>query len=264
MGWNLHLATESDRAKAAHLESLGASVTEDDYESAAKNLVQLSRSFSYAFYEGGEFYEWLTQTDVDRFEANSIDDPPAKWKCHDPAGVLETLLRVRETLAVKSAQLPVDHFLFFVDETGRRMTGSTQITIPWGGIALKVPHGPMVKLDGGHHDLSHRDELRVYDVRIDPALLAKRNREIEEQLKGDSLNHQQGVAAYRFSGRLTNPIVEEPAGWMPAFPVLDILDCRVEVKSVDAQSSFQPDFDVAIEYCERRVRMGESLYFLIG
>lgn len=262
MGWNLCLATEKDRVSACHLESLGPDASDRDYELASRSTVSLSRPFSYGLCRDGALREWLTAEELDFLWLDDIDEP-SSWQQKEPAAFLAILRKVRARLHEESSNMPVDHFLFFVDEVGKRWGGATRITLPFGGIEWKFPHEPMLKLDGGHHDPSHRNELRVYDVRIDPELLEQSQRELEEQLKAQSSDSQSGRLIYGNYGSRTNPIVEEPTGWLPVQPMLDVLGCQVEVRSTDALSLFSSDINRAVAYCEQCIEEKNPLYLLM-
>lgn len=243
MGWNFCIATESDRERYRRLLNL-VEPPDEDYDEFYAGVNSLSRQFSYALFRDGLLQKGLDENEVEAFSPDGIDDPE-QWQPRDPQQLLEIFRKVKERLGEENEQMPVDHFLWYVDEQGRRCGGSTQITLPYGGIEMKVPHPPMVKLDGGHHDLDHRWELRQYDVHIDPELLA--------QSKGFSFLGFPGI----------NPIVEVPMEWIPVRPVLEVLSYRVEVESINSLSSFQPDLDLAIHCCEEAIRLNTSFYWLM-
>lgn len=239
MGWNLCIAIERDH----------------------KSATSLSRHFSYQLLRDyGELRKWLTEREVEDLQPNSVDDID-HCPSRDPRYFLEILFRVRERLEQESEQMPVDHFLWFVDEKGKRWNGSTTIRLPFGGIELKVPHSPMVKLDGGHHNPEHRNELCHYNLRVDPDLLAQLMREWEKIRVEHGFADGVYAAGGSFGPR-TNPLVEEYIGWIPAQPILNVLGYQVEVQSVDALSSLRPDLDEAIECCEQAIHAGQPLYWL--
>jgi hypothetical protein len=261
MGWNFCLATESDRTKANSLRELGNQASEADYESANKGIIHLSRQFSYALlHDDGKFRKWLTEHDIASLAAHDVE-APERWQNQEPQQLLQIFYKIRDQLEQKSANMPTDHFLWFVDEHGKRWNGATVITLPPGGIELKVPHEPMVKLEG-HRDSKHRNELRLYNLRIDAALLAQHNHELEEIMKRDHISPGSEFILYGNHGPQTNPIVEEFIGWLPVEPVLEVLGYRVEVNSVNALSMFRPDLNLAIDYCEQALRTGSPLYWL--
>ncbi|MBD2258294.1 hypothetical protein [Pseudanabaena sp. FACHB-2040] len=143
-----------------------------------------------------------------------------------------------------------------------------QITLPFEGIELKLPHSPIVKLDGGHHNPNHRWELRQYDVHIDADLLTQFN--LEGQRKVENYRMKNGIESLdsTFSISLPSvsaidPLVEIPTEWIPVQPILEVLGYRVEVQSVNALSSFQPDLDTAIRCCEQAIRLNTPFYWLI-
>jgi hypothetical protein len=262
MGWNLCIAAERDRERALALDQLGDRTPEDDCEAFDQGLTSLDRHFSYELLRDyGQLRKHLTPEEVEALEPDHIDSPD-RWQARDPDRLLAILRGVRERLDRENDLLPLDHFLWFVDEEGKRWNGSTQITLPFGGIELKVPHGPIVKLDGGHRDPKHRNELREYEVRVDPDLLAQFNREVEQYEMEHSLEGESFTFFGPFGPR-TEPLVEKPKGWVPVQPVLDVLGCRVEVETVDAQSALRPDLDRAIERIEQAKQSGSPLYWLM-
>lgn len=280
MGWNLCIATENDRNKAKLLKQNQAlndddyddddededDEDEDEYDLFYEGITSLSRHFSYALLrDHGQFRKWLSDHEVQALEPNSLDDPD-RWQPRDPQQILEILCRLRKRLERENEQMPVDHFLWYVDEQGRRWKGATQITLPFGGIQLKVPNDPIVKLDGGHHDPDHRWELRKYDVRVDANLLAQLNRESEDirTKHGDNVQIANDAYVSRISyvSRI-DPLVNEPVGWIPVQPVIEVLGYRVEVKSENALARFQPDLNSAIECCEQAICTGSPIYWLM-
>lgn len=181
MGWNFCIATESDRERARLLNPVESS--DEDYDLFNAGINSLSRQFSYGLLsEDGLFQKGLVESEVEALNPDSIDDPE-HWRSRNPQQLLEIFRRVKERLEQENELMPVDHFLWYVDEKGERCNGSTTITLPFGGTELKLPHSPMVKLDGGHHDPNHRWELRQYDLRIDADLLAQFNLEIERKVE---------------------------------------------------------------------------------
>ena len=262
MGWNLCLATESDYIKANHLALLGENAEDEDYEIAERELIQLSQPFSCALFDDDRLQQWLTEDDIELLVLNNIDNPTC-WRRQDPEYILSIFRKVRAGLIQNNSQMPVDHFLFFIDESGRRYRGgSTSITLPFGGIELKVPHGPIMRLDGGHKDLLHRNELRMYSVHIDPKLLAQHNCATSLQIQKHKQSIQKEVIPYATSNQRINPLVEEPIGWLPVEPTLCVLDYKIKVSSVDAQSLFGPDLDIATRYCKQLIRVGSPIYLL--
>jgi hypothetical protein len=139
-----------------------------------------------------------------------------------------------------------------VDEDGKRWGGSTQTTIPFGGIEYAYPHGQIIKLDGGHGDLEHRNELKRFNVRIDPNLLERFQAQMQRHAERLGIKEGESFTVYGgFGEPMIDPMVEEPDGWIPAGPVLHILGDRIEVQSEDALAMLGPDLDQAIEFCDR-------------
>lgn len=246
MGWNICLAANSNHLKISYLESLGDSASEEDYELAHQEIISLSRSFSYElFRDDGPLRKCLTDSDIALLDLYDIEDS-AGWQCQDPESLLAFFYKLKERLTQENAQMPVDHFLFLVDETGKHWGGATIITLPFNDVELKAPHEPMMKLDGGHRNLAHRSELRMYDVRIDPELLTQHDHEMKKLLNKQNItDSQNGLIVYGNSVK-TNPIVEEPTGWFPVKPVLNVLGCRVDVASTDALSSLGSDLSTKL------------------
>ncbi|HIK14177.1 MAG TPA: hypothetical protein IGS53_02575 [Leptolyngbyaceae cyanobacterium M33_DOE_097] len=242
--------------------------SDEDYDQFYEAVTSLSRQFSYALLrKSGQLWKGLTENEVKALDPDEIGDPD-KWQPRDPQQLLEIFCRVKERLEKENEQLPVDHFLWYIDEEGERCNGSTQITLPPGGIELKLPHDPIVKLDGGHQDVNHRWELRKYDVHIDANLLAQSNREMEREIenycKENGIDRLNGTFSVAFSGTSRiDPLVEVPVEWIPVQPVLDVLGYRVEVESVDALSTFQADLDTAMICCKQAIRVTSPLYWLM-
>ncbi|MBW4622181.1 MAG: hypothetical protein KME17_22860 [Cyanosarcina radialis HA8281-LM2] len=267
MGWNLCIATECERERAKLMQSHEASDDENE-DLFYEGFTSLSRQFSYGLLrDDGEFYKDLTKDELEALEPDDIECPE-RWQARNPQRLLEILCAVRERLERENEQMPVAHFLWYIDETGRRWNGSTQITLPFGGIELKVPHNPIVKLDGGHNNPDRRWDLCQYDVRVDANLLAQYNRELQDyctkyaaELGIDPLNTAFSICGGSFSQ--IEPLVEEPVGWIPVQSVLDVLGYRVEVESEDALATFQPDLKAAIECCEQAILTGTPIYWLM-
>jgi hypothetical protein len=238
MGWSICVATERD----------------------PERVTWLSRHFSYELLRpSGCLRAFITEPEARLLGTDAVDDP-STWEARDPAAIRAILERVRDRLHEENERLPVHHFLWFVDEDGERCGGGTQITIPFGGIELKYPHDPIVKLDGGHGDIHHRQELKTFRVRVDPVKL--------EEIKAQALGR---VAELGLEGEVSvsmynppNPLVDEPDGWIPAAPVLDILGHRVEVQSEDALAMLEPDLAEAIACCDRAKSEGLPLFWLSG
>ena len=266
MGWNFCIATESDREQAKLLNP--AESSSEDSAGFNTGIHSLSRQFSYAlFREDGLLQKGLVENELEALNPDSIDDPE-HWQSRNPQQLLEIFCKVKGRLEQEQELIPVDHFLWYVDEQGKRWNGSTQITLPFGGVELKLPHNPIVKLDGGHHDPNHRWELRQYDVHIDADLLAQLNLEMERAVENcrlengiESLDSTFSISSPGVSA--IDPLVKVPTGWIPVQPVLEVLGYRVEVQSEDALSSFQADLDTAIRYCEQAIRMNAPFYWLI-
>lgn len=149
MSWHLCLANESDRAKALLLAELESEEElEDTYDLAYANILHLSGHFSYELLPGnGQLRKWLTASEIDLLEPDDIEDPE-HWQHRDPEFFVATLCKVRERLAQESENMPVEHFLWLIDGEGERLYGATTIILPEGDIELKVPHPPMMRLDG--------------------------------------------------------------------------------------------------------------------
>lgn len=130
-----------------------------------------------------------------------------------------------------------------------RSRGHGQITIPFGGIELVYPHDPIVKLDGGHGDPLHRLELQTFRVRIDPVRLGRYTEQLLRRVAEQGLTAGTYVIDGPPGGPVIDPLVEEPDGWIPAEPVLDVLGHRVEVRSQDAVAMLEPDLAEAIACC---------------
>ena len=67
-----------------------------------------------------------------------------------------------------------------------------------------------------------------------------------------------------FGGPAIDPLVDEPEGWVPAEPVLDVLGQRIEVRSEDALAMLGPDLAEAIACCQRARVEGLPLFSLMG
>lgn len=266
MGWSFCIATESDRERARLLNP--AESSDEDYDLFYTGINSLSRQFSYAlFREDGLLQKGLVENEVEALNPDSIDNPE-HWRPRNPQQLLEIFCRVKEQLEQDNEQMPVDHFLWYVDEQGKRCNGSTQITLPFGGIELKLLHSPIVKLDGGHHGSNHRWELRQYDVHVDADLLAQFNFEMERMVENyrleNGIESLDSTFSISFPGiSAIDPLVAVPTGWIPVQPVLEVLGYQVEVQSVDALSSFQPDLDTAIRCCEQAICVSTPFYWLI-
>lgn len=242
MGWSLCIATRRD----------------------AEDVTWLSRGFSYELLrDEGCLRAFIAEDEVRRLSPDSIDEP-AGWRERDPGQIGGILARVLARLREENEHLPVHHFLWFVDEEGRRWGGGTQITIPFGGIELAYPHDPIVKLDGGHGDPRHRLELRRYRVRVDPVKLEQFNAEVLRRAPELGLQDGEYTAYGPFGSPSVDPLVEEPEGWVPAGPVLDVLGERVEVQSEDALAMLEPDLAEAIACCERARAEKLPLFWLMG
>ncbi|MEO0456595.1 MAG: hypothetical protein AAF152_08430 [Cyanobacteria bacterium P01_A01_bin.114] len=261
MGWNFCIATESDCEQAKLLNPLESS--DEDYELFYAGINSLSRQFSYALAkEGGLLQKGLVENEIEALNSDDIDSPD-HWRPRNPRQLMRIFCRAKERLKQENEQMPVDHFLWYVDEQGKRLNGSTQITLPFVGIELKLPHGSIVKLDGGHHNPNHRWELRKYDVHIDADLLAQFHLEIDRYRVENDIELHEGAFSISMPGvSAIDPLVEVPIEWIPVQPVLEVLGYRVEVQSVDALSSFEPELDRAICCCEQAIRMNVHLYWL--
>ena len=179
MGWNLCIATEGDRKRAIALNQQSELTNSDNFAALEERIVSLSRHFTYELlHDGGQLWKYLTPEEVNLLTPDYIGEP-VRWQPRDPEQLLITVCKVQELLREENGQLPLNHFLWFVDNDNKRQNGSTEITLPFGGIELKVPHDPIVKLDGGHHDPEHRHELRRYKMHIDLELLAQFNCEMK-------------------------------------------------------------------------------------
>jgi hypothetical protein len=274
VGWNFCIAMESDRQQARLLNSVESS--EEEHELFYQRTIGLSRHFSYAlFNDDGELRRWLTKKESNVIFANSMDDPDS-WEPSDPQQLRKIFCKIKKRLKQESEKMPVDHFLWYIDETGERWNGSTQITLPFGGITLELPQDPIVKLDGSHNDPDHRWELRQYEVRIDPDLLAQYKyhtaHEVEKyfaensaELLNSDFDSVDNITSIAFIGTTSpiDPLVKVPIEWIPVEPVPEVLGHRVEVESIDALSLFQADLDTAIECCEEAIRLDSPFYWLI-
>jgi hypothetical protein len=241
MGWSICMATERDPEK----------------------VTWLSRSFSYQLLEEyGCLRAFITEQDVERLWMASFYSP-AEWEERDAESIREILERVLLRLRVENERLPIDHFLSFVDEEGKQWNASTQITIPFGGIELTYPHDPIIKLDGSHGEIDHRHELRRYRVRVDPVKLEAFMARILGRVEESGLEGNVTLEG-PLSGYGDDPLVEEPDGWVPVEPVLNILGQRLEVKSMDALASYGPDLTAAIDCCKQAMSEGLPLFWLSG
>lgn len=269
MSWSFCIATEAARNQAIQVHP--AEISEEDRDFSAE-ITSLSSHFSYElFYENGLLQRGLSQDEVKALEPDSRGfDNPAQWRPRNPQQLLEIFSRLKNRLAQENEQMPVDHFLWYIDREGGRWNGSTQITLPFGGIELRVPHNSMVKLEGGHRDPNHRWELRQYDVHVDADLLAQYLRETEREIEsyrmqsGSKFANDGSAEAFAFVTSANLPLVEVPIRWIPVQPVLDVVGYRIEVQSIDALSSFQSDLDATIRCCEQATQMNAPLYWLIG
>jgi len=185
-------------------------------------------------------------------------DEPDVWIDQSQTDLVDVLRRVRERLHERNERLPVLHFLYPVAEDGNRLSGSTELTVPSGGIELVFPHPPMVRLDGGHCDPLHRNEIKKYRRTIDPAKLEAFRDQIEKLRSG-----RRGNSAIYTFGPL-DLTIEETDGWLPAQTVLNVLGERIEVESKDAIARFENDLATAIEFGEQAKRDGKALYWLSG
>jgi hypothetical protein len=194
-------------------------------------------------------------------------DEPESWEPRDAGRFSAILGRVRERLAAENGRLPLLQFLWWVDGEGERWGGSTQITLPFDGIELVHPHPPVVKLDGGHGDVSHRGELRVDRVRVDPILLEKFEADWRGQISPPGLGDDPEGPVLMLPGypnQAAYPVVSEHEGWLRAEPVMTVLGQRIEVETLDALGRFGPDLNLAIEVCDRARDAGRPLFWLAG
>jgi hypothetical protein len=242
MGWSLCMATERD----------------------AEGVTWLDRHFSYELLQDGCLQAFLTGEEVEILARGWIDDPD-EWIERDPGPIGYILKRVRSLLHERNGQLPIHHFLWFVDKDGKRWGGGTQTTIPFGGIEYTDPHDPMIKLDGGHGDLEHRNELKRFNVRIDPILLDQFQAQMQRHAQRLGIKEGESFTVYGGLGEpMIDPLIKEEDGWLPVEPVLNILGDRIEVQSEDALAMLGPDLDLAIEFCDRARAEGLPLFWLSG
>jgi hypothetical protein len=241
MGWSLCVATERD----------------------PEQVTGLSRVFSYALRrESGCLRAFIDEQDADLLRSDAFDAPET-WQERDASAIRAVLERVRTRLREDNERLPVDHFLWVVDEDGKRWGGGTQITIPFGGLTLVYPHEPIIKLDGGHGDVHHRCELRRYRVRVDPVKLEELNALLTRQVTELGHKEDESYTVSIFNPGI-DPLVDEPDGWLRVAPVLEVLGHRVAVQSEDALAMFEPDLNTAIACCDRAMSEGLPLFWLSG
>ncbi|MGD1855159.1 MAG: hypothetical protein ACFB2W_13015 [Leptolyngbyaceae cyanobacterium] len=265
MGWNFCIATESDREQAKRLRTVDSA--DEDYELFNTSINSLSRQFSYALSKRNELLQsFFEEKEAEALNADDIEYPN-HWQPRNPQQLLEIFCKVKEQLEQENGQMPVNHFLWYLDEQGNRYNGSTKITLPFQGIELKLPHDPIVKLDGGHHDPEHRWELRMYDVHIDADLLTQFQLEIERKMERyhmeNDIEPSDDTLPMAFQGgSAIDPLVEVPVKWIPVQPILEVLGCQIEVQSIDSLAALQPDLDTAIYCCEQAIRLNAPLYWL--
>ncbi|MEM6782418.1 MAG: hypothetical protein AAF624_01600 [Bacteroidota bacterium] len=235
---------------------------EDLEDAYYEGLTSLSRGFSSAFYN--VLQSALTDEEADLVHHDSIETPDA-WTPRDANRLLYLLQKVRAWLIENKEQIPIKHFIWYVDENGKRRNGRLFITLPFGQIGFQIPHDPIVRLVGLHDDLDHRWALRKYDIRIDPDLLDQYNREWQALLEKHGREGPDGTFRIGFlgtSGMPKQPFIEEPAGWLPVEPVMDVLGFRIEVDSVEEHLHWLPELGKAIERCEREAQLGSPVYWL--
>jgi hypothetical protein len=152
-----------------------------------------------------------------------------------------------------------------MDEQGKRWGGSTQMTIPFGGFEMVYPHDPLIKLDGGHGDTHHRNELMRHKVRVDPVKLEQFHAEVQRHTEKLGIKEGESYTLFgAFGEPQIDPLVEELDGWIPVEPVLIILGERIEVQSEDALAMLRPDLEKAIEFCDRARAEDRPLFWLSG
>jgi hypothetical protein len=242
MGWSLGVATERD----------------------PEQVTWFSRHCSYELLrDHGCLRAFISDEERGWLSPDSLGEPAA-WEGRDPGVIGPILARALARLREENERLPVHHFLWFVDEEGERWGGMTQIAIPFGGIELTYPHDPIVKLDGGHGDPLHRLELQTFRVRVDPVRLGRYTEQWLRRVAEQGLTGGTYVIDGPPGGPVIDPLVEEPDGWIPAEPVLDVLGHRVEVRSQDAVAMLEPDLAEAIACCQRAQKEGLPLFWLMG
>ena len=240
MSWSLCVATERDPEKVTWLSGISYELLEED----------------------GCLRAFITEQDLGRLGTDRFDCP-VTWVARDADAIREILERVLLRLREENERLPIDHFLSFVDEEGKHWNAFTRITIPVGGIELTYPHDPIIKLDGSHGEIDHRHELRRYRVRVDPVKLEAFMARILGRVEESGLEGNVTLEG-PLSGYGDDPLVEEPDGWVPVEPVLNILGQRLEVKSMDALASYGPDLTAAIDCCKQATSEGLPLFWLSG
>jgi hypothetical protein len=197
MGWSISYSPERDDSK----------------------VVYLDRPFSYELLkEYGCMRQFLTSDEARMFYRNGEDEDaigPETWEGGNPADFFDIFSRVREGLHSQNDNLPITHFLSYVNwgEYHDRdpLGGSTVINVPPGPRSYTYPHDPMIKLDGGHENIEHRHEIQRYSIRIDPEKLGP---EWNKRRQESALIHFIVGEMHVYSGapREFDPIIEEPDG----------------------------------------------------
>lgn len=261
MGWNLCIASEKARQIALQIDHLDADAAYALGEKRDQHIVDLSRHFSYNLLrEGGLLYSWLSESDLATLEPDDLENP-ASWRARNPSSILDILARVHDRLRRENAALPVTHYLWCVDASGKRTGGHSSLTLPPG------PHKKrpkQIRLYGNHTDPQHRNDLKTCTIRIDPDHLKSLRTAIRRE-------HPFLYLLSRFTPldvtithtpSVEDPEVEEHSGWIPAEPVLNIMGYRVEVSSEDVFSRLGPDLEIVVARCAQSRDNGQPMYWL--
>ena len=189
--------------------------------------------------------------------SNTDADDPGEWTGSDPAIVGATLRRLRARLEAENDRLPVLHRLGYADGDGRGEGGWASLHVPPRSlIAGQKPDGPMARLEGCHGDADHRMELQRFRVWIDPVQSSRHEAREAKRLAKilAKLDIRPGQAYGISMGCVPRfPLEEEPDGWIPARPVVEVLGRRIKVQSIDKLALIGPDPGTAIACAERAV-----------
>jgi hypothetical protein len=89
------------------------------------------------------------------------------------------------------------------------------MTIPFDGIEMVYPHDPLIKLDGGHGDTHHRNELMRHKVRVDPVKWEQFHTRVQRDTEELGIKEDESYTLFgAFGERQIDPLVEELDGWI--------------------------------------------------
>ena len=117
MGWSLGIATARD----------------------PEQVTWLSRHCSYELLrDHGCLRAFITEEEAEHLSPDSLDEPAA-WEQRDPSRIEPILARALARLRDENERLPVHHFLWFVDEDGKRWGARRRSPSPSAGSSWPSP-----------------------------------------------------------------------------------------------------------------------------